>query len=82
MEGTVALITEFTEIQSDTSNVHGGVECGYRMFEREGTTYLQLDTYGSRDRKFQGKVSQSIQVDERSAAELQRLIRRAFPRLR
>ena len=52
------------------------------IFERDGSKYLQLDTYGSRDRKFQGKVSQSIQLDEGSAGEMQTLIRRAFPQLR
>ena len=31
------------------------------MFERDGKSYLQLDTYGSADRKIPGKVSQSIQ---------------------
>jgi hypothetical protein len=81
LEEAVALITQFTEIHKDTNQVHGAVECGYTMFERRGSTYLQLDTYGSRDRKFQGKVSQSIQLDSQSAAELQRLIRRAFPEL-
>ena len=78
----MALITQFAEIQKDTNQVHGEVECGYTIFERGGSTFLQLDTYGSRDRKFHGKVSQSIQLDSQSAAELQRLLRRAFPELR
>jgi hypothetical protein len=82
LEETVALITQFTEIQKDTNQVDGGVECGYTMFERGGSMYLQLDTYGSRNRKFQGKISQSIQLNSESAAELQRLLRQAFPGLR
>ena len=77
----MALITQFTQIQKDTNQVHGEVECGYTIFETTRVEVLQLDTYGSRDRKFQGKVSQSIQLDERSAGELLGLIRRAFPRL-
>jgi hypothetical protein len=33
----MALITQFSEIQKDTNQVHGGVECGYTMFERRGS---------------------------------------------
>jgi hypothetical protein len=55
LEEAVALITQFTEIQKDTNQVHGEVECGYTIFDRGGSTFLQLDTYGLRGRKFQGK---------------------------
>lgn len=78
----MALITQFAEVNKDENRVHEGVECGYTIFERAGSHYLQLDTYGSRGRKFQGKVSKSIKLDERSAGELQALIRRAFLHLR
>jgi hypothetical protein len=40
----------------------------------DGKRYLQLDTFGSRTRQIVGKVSQSIQFDVASAAELKRLI--------
>jgi hypothetical protein len=42
----VALITQFAEVKKDENRVHEGVECGYTMFERAGSSYLQLDTYG------------------------------------
>jgi hypothetical protein len=37
-------------------------------------TYLQLDTYGSPDRKNRGRASQKIQLDDESAAELLRIM--------
>jgi hypothetical protein len=44
-----------------------------------GDRYLQLDTFGSTERQIPGKTSQSIQLNERSAAQLKILIERAFP---
>jgi hypothetical protein len=78
----MALITQFAQIHKDVNRVHDGVGCGYTSFESGGSQYLQLDTYGSRGRKFQGKVSQSIQLDARSAAELLVLMKKVFPELR
>jgi len=75
----VALIREFVQIQKETNHVHGTVECGWTTFEQDGTPYVQLDTYGSGERQVPGKVSQSIQLDESAAAELSRILRRAFP---
>jgi hypothetical protein len=75
----MALITEFTELQKERNHVHGVVECGYSTFEVKGARYLQLDTFGSTERQIPGKTSQSIQLNERSAAQLKILIERAFP---
>lgn len=77
----MALITSFTEFAKDTTAVHGPVECGYAIFERDGRRYLQLDTYGSQHRRRPGKVSQSIQLDRERAQELLGLIRKTFPGL-
>jgi hypothetical protein len=79
MEGAMALITEFTELHKERSHVHGPVECGYAVFEHDGTRYLQLDTYGSGERQIPGKTSQSIQFDATSAAQLKMLIDETFP---
>ena len=46
-----------------------------------GKTHVQLDTYGSDARKLNVKVSQSIQFDQASAAELLEILRHAFPNL-
>jgi hypothetical protein len=75
----MALISSFSQIESDVSRVHGPVECGYRTFERDGDQYLQLDTYGSKERQIRGKTSQTLQLNRSGAAELKRILSKAFP---
>jgi hypothetical protein len=43
---------------------------------------LQLDTYGSAERAYVGKVSQSIQLDERGADALVEVLFAVFPTLK
>lgn len=78
----MALIQQIERANRERQRVHGAVECTYSVFSERGKRYLQLDTYGSADRAFAGKVSQSIQIDETSARRLQALIAEAFPNLR
>ena len=77
----MAKIEKFEELPPDGGQVHGPVLCGWKIFEAAGKTHMQLDTYGSDARKLTGKVSQSIQFDRASAAELLGVLRRAFPSL-
>jgi hypothetical protein len=76
----MALITEFTKLEKERNHLHGPVECGYTVFEHNGARYLQLDTYGSQERQIPGKTSQSIQLNAESAAQLQMLIAKTFPK--
>lgn len=78
----MALIAEFLEAHTDRASIHGPVQCGWRVFESGGVTILQLDTYGSDQRKIPDKVSQTIQLNREGAQVLLSLIRRAFPDLR
>jgi hypothetical protein len=57
------------------------VECGYAVIDVDGRRYLQLETYGSSDRKIPGKISQTLQLDHERALELRRLLQLAFPQL-
>lgn len=77
----MALIENFQEVNTDRQALHGPVQCGWRVFTVKGETVLQLDTYGSADRKLLGKVSQSIQLNRQAAGELLGILERAFPRL-
>lgn len=79
----MALITEFTKINKERQSAHGPVECAYSIFtDGSGKSYLQLETFGSKERKIPGKTSQAIQLDETGAAKLKEIIQQAFPRLR
>jgi hypothetical protein len=77
----VALIREFQQVGSDKNGVHKPVTCGWRTFDADGQTILQLDTYGSDQRQIPNKVSQSIQLDRMAAEVLLRLIRDTFGEL-
>ncbi|RBA30397.1 hypothetical protein DQ226_17360 [Dietzia maris] len=56
------------------------VDCTYQIVGADdGSRLLQLSTYGSDSRKSGPKVSQTLQIDEGTAAELVEIIRRAFP---
>jgi hypothetical protein len=55
------------------------VDCEWSTFELDGKRLLQLDTYGSDERKDKGTVSQTLQLDETAARELLRILRTAFP---
>ena len=77
----MALISEFEESSSEIQRKHSSVQCGWRYFDVHGERFLQLDTYGSEDRKLKGKQSQSIQLDRDAAAELLRILQTAFPGL-
>jgi hypothetical protein len=77
----MALLRELTPLSKDRHRVHGEVDCGYSVFHADGRKYVQLDTYGSADRQIPGKTSQTIQLDEFSAAALVEVLRQVFPGL-
>lgn len=79
----MAFVTEIAPAPvAERSTNHKECVCGWRVVERDGERVLQLDTYGSADRKIHGKVSQSLQFDRQHASELLRLIEKTFPGIR
>ena len=78
----MALIAKFEERDVGTGGAHDPVDCGYWAFPlQSGRVILQLETYGRSTRAEPGKVSQSLQLDEKAAGELIRIIKRVFPSL-
>ena len=75
----MARIERFEQRPIGGTKLHKPVTCGYSCYEADGERVLHLETYGSKDRKFPEKVSQSIQLDEATARDLKRLIERSFP---
>ena len=67
-------------VSKGARGVHAPVECCGALIVFDGDRYLQLDTYGSPDRKFKNRVSQTLQFDRESAGQLRALIDRPFPR--
>lgn len=55
------------------------VECGWQVVRAaDGSKLLQLSTYGSDQRKSDKKVSQTIQLDRRSAVQLADILTATF----
>lgn len=77
----MAFVTRFFKVPQPNGRRHSECECGWSVGTRDDVVVLQLDTYGSADRKMEQKVSQSIQLDEHAARELVKLLEVAFPRL-
>ena len=78
----MALMTKIERIEKQQQRLHGPTDCCASVVQTsDGARYLQLDTFGSADRKIPGKVSQSIQFDAVAAAQLKALIAEVFPRL-
>lgn len=71
----MALITEIVHRPHNAYAEHGAVDCTYTIVtDKIGTKYLQLDTYGSSDRQFPGKKSQSIRFSPSALVQLRRLL--------
>ncbi|MGY1653312.1 hypothetical protein [Geodermatophilus sp. SYSU D01119] len=56
------------------------VDCEVRAIVEQGSTYLQISSFGSDQRRREKKVSQTLQFDRESALALAVLIERVFGR--
>ena len=74
----MAMITKFTERPMERNSIHDEIEAQYAIFERDGRSFLQIDTYGRASREMPEKKSQSIQLDRESGLELLRILKQAF----
>jgi hypothetical protein len=71
----MALITNMTLVSLDRDVPHTEVQATYSVVTAsDGTKYLQIDTYGSRQRRMQGKKSQSIRFGPSTLRQLRRVI--------
>ena len=77
--GAMAIVKhlEFLDLQVEAK--HTDSRATYSLIkDGNGVAYLQIDTYGSTERKFQDKKSQSIRFAPTAIAELKSLIDRHF----
>ena len=74
----MALIKKLQSKEPSRVSVHKPIEATYFVADANDERVLQIDTYGSSDRKIPGKTSQSVQFDEESARELFEILRREF----
>ena len=75
----MARIERISELEMERTSVHGPVEATYSvLYDEEGQKLVQIDTYGSTERVFAGKKSQSIQIDRDMAARLRQILDSEF----
>lgn len=75
----MAVVIRFFRNPNERSARHDtDVECGWSIVESSSGRLIQLDTFGSKDRKFVGKKSQTIQLDRAAAEQLMAIIRQTF----
>ena len=71
----MALVKTLEQITMERNSVHGEVEATYCWFsDDDGQRYLQIDTFGSKDRENPGKQSQSIQLGPEGLAQLRDIL--------
>ena len=71
-------IETIEKLHKDRNTVHEKVYATYSTFNSCGKHYVQIDTYGRSDREQPGKISQSIQLDEKSARYLFDLLKAEY----
>ncbi len=72
----MALVKRITHHVLGRDSKHKYVECTYSIVNaEEGRKYLQLDTYGSAERKIRGKKSQSIRFTPDAIEQLKRIMK-------
>lgn len=69
----MARITEWEFVSSPGGTRHTEVTATCRLVDVDGETYVQIDTFGSADRKLVGKTSQTMQI---SAGLIEEIARR------
>jgi hypothetical protein len=71
----MALVKKIIYMTMDRNVVHDEVDSTYTIFiGKDDKKYLQIDTYGSPNRKLKGKKSQSIQFNEEAYKQLRHII--------
>ncbi len=72
----MALVTNFTIGEKERERIHDSTECLYYVItDSKNRKYLQFDTFGSKDRLFKGKTSQSIQFSPEAIERLKEIIK-------
>ena len=73
----MALVNKMEKI-SRNAKVHDEVEASYNVIEKNGNKYVQINTYGSKERKMDGAVSQTLQLSEQAIKQLQEILSKDF----
>jgi hypothetical protein len=75
----MAIVRHLEHIQLQVEARHTNADATWSIIkDRDGAKYLQIDTYGSSERKIVGKKSQSIRLSIEAMKELKDILARHF----
>jgi hypothetical protein len=78
----MAVVSGFKRVPKEHLGVHPtSTVCEYIEFEVHGERILQLSSGGSSHRQNPGKVSQTLQLNTRTARRLREILEATFPDL-
>jgi hypothetical protein len=69
----VATVRDLKLYQPDRSSKQSDADASIILLDFEGEKFVQVDTYGSKDRKLVGKRSQSLRLSKTAFDQLVRL---------
>lgn len=74
----MARLVEFERGQLNRFQLHDPIDAKYYVHEVDGRKLLQLSMFGRSSREIPGKVSQTIQLDEKAAKQLHDILKNTF----
>jgi hypothetical protein len=75
----MALVRKLDKNTQKRESKHAETECTYSVvFHDSGEKYLQIDTYGSKERQELGAKSQAIRFSPEAIEELKIILQREF----
>lgn len=71
----MAIVRKMERVSGLAEARHSEVDCTYAVWtDEQGSKWLQIDTYGSKQRKLLGKKSQSMRFGPDALAQLKRIL--------
>ncbi len=74
----MAIVRKLEAQQLEVEARHSETDCTYSIVNTPGGPYLQIDTYGSHQRRIPGKKSQSIRFAPEAVEQLKAILAMHF----
>ncbi|KAB2887968.1 MAG: methionyl-tRNA formyltransferase [Desulfobulbaceae bacterium] len=71
----MAIVRKLNKISLEKDSRHTEVEATYSIIEDSDERYIQIDTYGSKNRQIEGKKSQSLRLSQEAIDQLLDIIK-------
>lgn len=71
-------INNLQKVNKERNTIHDQVYATYTVFDSNGEKFFQIDTYGKAKRMNPEKISQSLQINGKSALQLVNLLIKEF----